>query len=161
MFVPTSAEGVPRLGVIRVGDASITSVDPVPVCEATLVKLPTLVIGPVKLALVVTFPAVKPAAVPVMFVPTSAEGVPKSGVISAGELLITNVVPVPVCDVMEVALPILAIGPVKLAFVTTVVALPTLVTIPVRLAFVALLPFSFCMASKILSLAVIIPAPLV
>ena len=45
---------------------------------------PTDVIMPVRLALVVTVPAVKPAAVPVMFVPTSVDGVPRLGVTSVG-----------------------------------------------------------------------------
>jgi len=45
-----------------------------------VVALPTDVTSPVKLALVVTLPAVRPAAVPVMFVPTRAVGVPSAGV---------------------------------------------------------------------------------
>ena len=40
-------------------------------------------------------PAVKEAPVPVMFVPTRAEGVPKAGVTSAGEMARTDS-PVPV-----------------------------------------------------------------
>ena len=42
------------------------------------------------MAFVVTFPAVKPAAVPVIFVPTRAEGVPKAGVTRVGEVLNTR-----------------------------------------------------------------------
>ena len=60
------------------------------------VTLPVVVIGPVMFALVVTCPAVKPAAVPVAFVNTAALGVPKSGVIKAGLSFITNVEPDPV-----------------------------------------------------------------
>jgi len=48
------------------------------------VALPTLVTSPVKLAFVVTLPAVRPAAVPVMFVPISVEGVPRAGVVNEG-----------------------------------------------------------------------------
>jgi len=55
--------GVPSSGVTSVGLLSMTNFDPVPVCEATEVALPTEVIGPVRLALVVTV-----AALPVMFV---------------------------------------------------------------------------------------------
>ena len=69
---------------------------------AMLVALPTLVTSPVRLAFVVTLPAVNPAAVPVMFVPTKADGVPRSGVVSAGELAKTSA-PVPVSSVMTPA----------------------------------------------------------
>lgn len=51
-------------GVFMVGDACMTNVEPVPVCAATEVAFPTLVIGPVRFAFVVTFPAVRPEAVP-------------------------------------------------------------------------------------------------
>ena len=47
------------------------------------------------MARTVAEPAVKEAPVPVMFVPTSAEGVPKAGVMSAGEMARTDS-PVPV-----------------------------------------------------------------
>jgi hypothetical protein len=54
-------------GVTSVGEVFITNVDPVPVCDATLVALPTLVIGPVKFAFVVTVDAkVAVAALPPM-----------------------------------------------------------------------------------------------
>jgi len=165
-------------GVTSIADVFITNVLPVPVCDATAVALPTLVIGPVRLALVITVFAVKavvavvakvavaalppilrfatgvvevttsgavPSAIveitwlPVTF-PVNARDVPVDapmfGVTSVGDVFITNVLPVPVCDATDVALPTLVIGPVKLAFVTTVVALPTLVTIPVKLALV-------------------------
>lgn len=62
---------------------------------------PTEVIGPVKLALVVTFPAVKPDAVPVMLVPTSALGVPNAGVTNVG-LVLKTTFPVPVLVVTPV-----------------------------------------------------------
>jgi hypothetical protein len=55
--------GVPRAGLIRVGEVFITNVLPVPVCEAMAVAFPTLVIGPVRFALVVTvaaLPVVEP-----------------------------------------------------------------------------------------------------
>ena len=48
----------------------------------------------------VAFPAVKPAAVPVIFVPTNADGVPRAGETKVGELektkfeLVVPVVPV-------------------------------------------------------------------
>lgn len=42
------------------------------------------------MAFVVTLPAVKPDAVPVMLVPTRAEGVPKAGVTKVGEVANTN-----------------------------------------------------------------------
>src|SRR5665213_26779 len=71
----------------------------------TEVALPTEVTGPVKLALVVTVPAVSPAAVPVIFVPTKALGVPKSGVIRVGLVCKTTVLPVPVVVAAIIAVP--------------------------------------------------------
>jgi hypothetical protein len=66
------------LGVTNIGDVSTTNVVPVPVCEAMLVALPDEVITPVRLAFVVTLLAVKAVAVPVMFVPVKATGVPNA-----------------------------------------------------------------------------------
>ena len=60
-----------------------------------VVALPTEVTSPVKFALVVTVPAVNPEAVPVILVPTKAEGVPRAGVTSVGEFDKTTP-PVPV-----------------------------------------------------------------
>ena len=99
--------GVPKRGVTSVGLVANTKA-PVPVSSLTAAKrladvidpndvaLPTLVTAPVKLALVVTLPAVKPAAVPVMFVPTNALGVPRAGVTNVGDVAKANTVPVPV-----------------------------------------------------------------
>ena len=52
----------PMFGVTKVGEVSQTIFVPLPVCEAIDVAFPTLVIGPVRFAFVVTF-----AAVPVVF----------------------------------------------------------------------------------------------
>lgn len=73
-----AAEATPIFGVTRVGDVSTTNLVPVPVCDAIEVALPTEVIGPVKLALVVTLPAVKLAAVPVRPVPAPVKLVDES-----------------------------------------------------------------------------------
>jgi hypothetical protein len=56
-LVRRPAEGVPIFGVVSVGLACMTNVEPVPVWAATEVALPTDVIGPVKLALVITVAA--------------------------------------------------------------------------------------------------------
>ena len=101
-LVNTPADGVPIFGVVKVGDACMTNVDPVPVCAATAVALPVLVIGPVRLALVVTVPAVNPAAVPVIFVPTNALGVPNAGVTRVG-LVANTAAPLPVSSVRAAA----------------------------------------------------------
>ena len=69
--------------------------------------MPMEVTAPVKLAFVVTLLAVNAVAVPVIFVPTSADGVPKSGVTRTGELDNTTLV-VPVLVVTPV--PPLATG---------------------------------------------------
>jgi len=65
------AEATPKVGVMKTGDVFMANVVPVPVCAAIDVALPTDVMGPVRLALVVTFPDVKLAPVPVKFVPAS------------------------------------------------------------------------------------------
>jgi hypothetical protein len=161
-FVKVALVGVPRIGVTRVGEVANTA-DPVPVSsvkapkrlaelkEPKEVALPTEVTAPVKLALVVTLPAVRPEAVPVMFVPTKADGVPRAGVTRVG-LVAKTADPVPVSSVnaaskfaelndpKDVALPTEVTAPVRFALVTTVVALPTEVTPPVRLAFVVTVP---------------------
>ncbi len=61
-FVAMPEAGVPKFGAIKVGvtkvgEVFITNVVPDPVCDATDVVLPTLVIGPVKFALVKLFPS--------------------------------------------------------------------------------------------------------
>ena len=61
--------------------------------------LPTEVIMPVRLALVVTVPAVSPEAVPVMLVPTRVDGVPRLGVTRVGEFENTKFPAVPVSSV--------------------------------------------------------------
>jgi hypothetical protein len=161
-FVKVALVGVPRIGVTKVGEVANTA-DPEPVSsvkaparleelnEPKDVALPTEVTAPVKLALVVTLPAVRPDAVPVMFVPTKADGVPKAGVTRVG-LVANTRAPVPVSSVTaaskfaelndpkDVALPTEVTAPVRLALVTTVAALPTEVTPPVRLAFVVTVP---------------------
>ena len=90
MFCADVASDVPVAtpisGVTSVGDVLITNVSPVPVCESIDVALPTLVIGPVRFAFVVTVPAVSPEAVPVALVATNVDGVPRSGVTSVGDV---------------------------------------------------------------------------
>ena len=62
------------------------------------VVLPTEVTSPVRLAFVVTVPAVRPEALPVMFVPTRVEGVPRLGVTRVGDVANTRL-PDPVSSV--------------------------------------------------------------
>jgi len=112
-FVKVALVGVPRIGVTSVGEVAKTA-DPVPVSsvkapkrlaelnEPKDVALPTEVTAPVKLALVVTLPAVRPEAVPVMFVPTKADGVPRAGVTRVG-LLANTKAPDPVSSVIAEA----------------------------------------------------------
>ena len=101
-FVSVADVGVPKRGVTSVGDVFITNVVPVPVCDATAVALPVEVIGPVRFAFVVTFPAVSPDAVPVRFVATPEAGVPRAGVTSVGDVANTAA-PVPVSSVRAAA----------------------------------------------------------
>jgi hypothetical protein len=131
VLVRTPLAGVPRAGVTSVGLVANTAApDPVSSVKAparlaelnepNTVALPVEVIAPVKLALVVTLPAVSPAAVPVMFVPTRAEGVPRAGVTRVGELDSTTL-PVPVEVVTPV--PPLATGVIFCAIGLTTPAL--------------------------------------
>jgi len=112
-FVATPEVGVPNKGVTSVGDVANT-LAPVPVSSVSAVAkfadvkepndaaLPTDVIIPVRLALVVTLPEVNPDAVPVILVPTKALGVPKAGVTSVG-LVANTSEPEPVSSVIEAA----------------------------------------------------------
>ena len=68
---------------------------PITAAFVTVVALPVDVTSPVRFAFVVTVPAVKPAAVPVMLVPTKVLGVPRFGVTKVGEVANTAR-PVPV-----------------------------------------------------------------
>ena len=88
-------EGVPSAGVTRVGDvANTTAPEPVSsvsavaswadVNDPSTAAFPTEVTCPVKLAFVVTFPAVSPAAVPVRFVATPDVGVPSAPLNNTG-----------------------------------------------------------------------------
>ena len=112
-LVRTTDDGVPSAGVTSAGLVAKTKA-PVPVSfvtaaaksaelnEPSTVALPVEVTAPVRLAFVVTFPAVRPAAVPVMFVPTNADGVPSAGVTSVG-LVAKTKAPVPVSFVTAAA----------------------------------------------------------
>jgi len=105
-FVTTPLLGVPNAGVTSVGlvantfaPVPVSSVSAVASCaevnDPKLAALPTLVTAPVRFALVVVFPAVKPAAVPVTLVITPEAGVPRAGVTSVG-LVFKTLLPVPV-----------------------------------------------------------------
>ena len=97
MFVPTSVVGLPSAGEVREGLVEKTaSPDPVSSDNAAdncaevkapnTAAFPTEVTWPVKLALVVTFPAVNPEAVPVKLVATPDAGVPSAGVVDQGSI---------------------------------------------------------------------------
>ena len=100
------------MGAVIVGDVANTA-EPAPVSSVKAVRswaevndpsdvaLPTEVTAPVKLALVMAEPAVKPTAVPVAFVATRTEGVPKLGVTKVGDVANTSE-PVPVSSVTAV-----------------------------------------------------------
>lgn len=55
-----------------------------------------------------------------------AVATPRTGVTSVGEVSTTNLVPVPVCEAIEVAFPDEVIGQVRFAFVVTVAAFPVI-----------------------------------
>lgn len=103
--------------MVMTGIAVLDPVEPAEATVASVVAFPTDVTSPVKLALVVTFPAVSPAAVPVMFVPTKKLGVPRFGVTSVGLL-----------DSTTFVVPVLVVTPVPPLATTKV---PATVTLPV------------------------------
>ena len=100
-----------RVGVAMVGEVPKTAT-PVPVSSVRAVRrlaevndpsdaaLPTEVMAPVKLALVVTLPAVRPEAVPVRLVATPDDGVPRAPPFVTNEpaepTLTASAVPTPV-----------------------------------------------------------------
>ena len=69
--------------------------------EPNDVAFPTEVIAPVKLAFVVTFPAVNPDAVPVQFVKIPDVGVPSNGVTKVGDVAKTKA-PLPVHRLQQI-----------------------------------------------------------
>ena len=103
---------MPNTGVTSVGDVENTA-EPEPVSsvkaviswadvnDPNAVALPTEVTAPVRLALVMAEPAIKPTAVPVAFVATRNVGVPKLGATKTGALANTKE-PVPVSSVTAV-----------------------------------------------------------
>ena len=97
--------------------------------------VPPIIVGIVREVSIVYAPVPKvPANIasagsPVALVNTRADGVPKSGVMSVGEVFITKVLPVPVCEATAVALPTEVMGPVRLALVVTVAALPPMLRV--------------------------------
>ena len=109
---------------------------------------------PVKLALVVTVPAVKPAAVPVQFVSTPEAGVPRRGAVKVGDpvqLVITPEAGVPRAgvtktgEVLNTAKPEpvssdIAAASWALLKTPSTAALPEEVMCPVKLALVVTAP---------------------
>ena len=145
------AIATPKVGVTKVGEVAKTA-EPVPVSSVTApdkfaevndpkeVAFPDEITIPVKSALVVTFPAVKPEAVPVIFVPTSADGVPKAGVTKVGEVAKTAE-PVPVSSVTAADKFAEVNDPKEVAF-------PDEVTIPVKSAFVVFALSTYSVVAK-------------
>ena len=104
-------------------------------------------IGPVKLAFVVTLPEVKPEAVPVKLVATPDAGVPNAGVTNVGEFANTAA-PVPVSSVKAVDKLPEVNDPNEAAF-------PTEVTSPVKFA---LVEFAVVTKAVVAKAVVLLPA---
>ena len=85
--------------IVTTGIAVLEPVTPAVATVAKVVAFPTEVTSPVRLALVVTLPAVRPEAVPVTFVIIPEAGVPKAGAV------ITGLVSVLLVSVSVVSLP--------------------------------------------------------
>lgn len=114
------AVAAPIVGVTRVQELAKTFA-PVPVSSVNNAARFALVGVVKKVAAPVANP-LTPVVIgsPVQLVNVPADGVPIFGVTNVGEVDITKVVPVPVCEAMLVALPIDVIGPVKFALVVAV-----------------------------------------
>ncbi len=111
---------------------------PVNVCEASVRAIVASVVGnvivlpsaPANVKLLFAVNVLPSAIVNIADVPgfvivtlftLVAVATPIVGVTNVGLVSITNLLPVPVCDATDVALPILVIGPVKFAFVALAV----------------------------------------
>jgi hypothetical protein len=111
-FVPAIAVARSAIDSIRVAlpsasrngmlSAATLITAPVRLLNARVAALPELVTSPVKFALVVTLPAVRPEAVPVTLVMTPDAGVPRAGVTNVGDVANTAD-PVPVSLVSAVS----------------------------------------------------------
>ena len=148
-IVHVGSVGVPvKVGEARAALASRAVCNPVVLAidsaaSAIAVAFPVEVTTPVRLAFVVTFPAVSPEAVPVTFVITPDAGVPRAGVMRACPLGSTTV-PVKVGEARAALASSAVCNPVVLAIDSAAsaiaVALPVEVTTPVRFAFVVTFP---------------------
>ena len=117
--MPVKSIEVPEVVACSVLSVSPTSTSEIAVFNCASVKLPRIaalpveVTCPVRFALVVTLPAVRPAAVPVQLVRTPDDGVPSAGVVSVGEVSVGEV----------------SVGEVSVLFVSvSVVSRPTIVS---------------------------------
>lgn len=100
----------------------------VPLILTTVEALPTEVTSPVRLALVVTFPAVRFAAVPLIFVPTKADGVPSAGVINTGDVAVnTPVITIPPEPAFMLVVPVVTPLPMVIVL-APVVPIPMSIT---------------------------------
>lgn len=106
-FVRTRADGVPKAGVINVGEVASTT-EPDPVVVATVAAGPKATVLVFVQVIAEDAPAVvqsplkagnAPAGSPVALVSVIAEGVPRFGVVSVGEVASTRL-PVPVAVVV-------------------------------------------------------------
>jgi hypothetical protein len=140
------AVATPRTGVISVGVLSTTNLEPVPVCEAIEVALPTEVIGPVKLALVVTvaaLPVVEPEVPDTLPVTFPVRG-PENPVADSTAVDELNVSPafvfwskLPVAAVTNVGKHVVSDASLTTAVVEgTIAALPSKFTPPIALGVV-------------------------
>ncbi len=104
-LVSVAADGVPRFGVVSVGEVPKTSA-PVPVSSDTAAIRFALDGVPKNVATPVPKP-LTPVEIgsPVPFVRTTAEGVPNAGVVSVGDVAKTTL-PLPVVVAAEIAVPL-------------------------------------------------------
>jgi len=119
-LVKLIAEGVPRLGVTKVGLVAKTN-EPEPVSSdmTPASSVDVVAARADSLSVVTTKVLVDGIVVPLIDV---AVATPSAGVISVGLVSTTNLVPVPVWDAIEVTAPTDVIGPVRLLGATVTVS---------------------------------------
>jgi hypothetical protein len=109
------AVAAPKTGEVSVGELAKTTL-PVPVSSEITPANSEEEVDDITFSLSVVTTNVFEVGIAVLLI-VVAVAAPKTGVTNVGEVFITNVDPVPVCEATEVVFPELVIGPVKLAFV--------------------------------------------
>jgi hypothetical protein len=149
--------------VISVGESSTTNFVPIPVFDAIEVALPTLVIGPVKLALVVTVPAVVAVAAfpPIFKLATGVVEVTINGAVPIATVdtnTLPDTLPV-VAKLVPVAAPMFGVIKVGESSTTNFVPIPVFDAIDVALPTLVIGPVRFALVTTVVALPTLVTIP--